>query len=983
MEKDKNNSDEKEIKKSREKFSKELRKDGARNRDEEMKFSKEGRLHVTNEQLQELKKENEKYKKEVEQKIAPLKKEMEEIKEEIEEIKQGWSEETEKEERGETERKKENNEDPEKETRKEKVEVKKTKKEIAKKKEELEKLFSEYEGGKDREKIKKKKKELEELKEKLTKEEIEEKATEEEVSKEEEERKTEEELRQELLDHLESETLGTKNRKILEESRLWGKIKHLGAGIGGAVTLKQIIKRFPDTVPFADVLKTAGGGVVGGAIAGVGLKAGSYAYEAYNESKQFTSFKEELDEKIEEEEKSPEEIIKEKMENMDSEISIIKARIAELNKQKSELKKEGVWFFQKERREVSAKIKEQKKMKEMAEDQFRYSSVELKKRSSEVSVKDLAEELMEKKDEQLREIKSIPGEEINDELLSNLLKTVEEESSETLEKKITEAESGLSGKLKQRNESWAKEVMKSAALCGAIGGVADYVWQTEIIQDGFESLRETIEGFVDSSTEASNLGVELSALTAAAEETTVETLSEISAVETEYVVEQGDSAWSLTEEFLYENWGEEMKEINLSEAQKTYIIDYITTLMEADAESFGLDLAEGETIDHLFAESEHKINFEILFENGELEKILAEATDLSSEEVAEILENNEKIKEFAQNNPETKLTPELIDKITVEEAGLTEEMIAEQVSVTETQLEGMETWLEDLKEGNLNEAHFDFMAGNEKEIWIENLAEVEGVSPEEMEEMIIEGYEETISSEAGEASQELSAEQERIVQDWVERMESEDLNLGQYEALLDSENEVLLEEIAERKNMSTEEIKEIIKERAEVLEEEAGEVIEPVLGTEPEAAAEASGETAAESTGEAEETISESETSSREIYQSEGTLTRQDRWAFFEAFEDRFQNQFGKEVNGILIESDIISVLESGDVTPEELVDWAETEAFEEPIDFGGEHPPKQDVIRIMENLTEEVRNASDSTRYNARRNALKDQIRNLILYGK
>ncbi|MGM0439061.1 MAG: hypothetical protein ACQEP3_01345 [Patescibacteria group bacterium] len=818
----------------------------------------------------------------------------------------------------------------------------------------------------------------------------------------------EEGLPEDLVEHLNKHTFEETNKSILQKG--WKKSRNLMGAIGGALGLKKLATTVPGVSQF---IKTAGtaGAMTGGAIAGVGLKLGSYGLEKWDETKKHKNFKENINEEIESSERSSKEVIENRMADLNTNMGIVKERLNELQREKEEMKEEGVWFFQKERREISAEITQHRKALERAEDQFRYLSVELKEREEGVNVEELAEKLIKDKKEQLKEKMEAGGPHSN--LLKIMLISLEgsenipgNETKEkaNLMKTVKKAETGLMAKLEQENRSMAKEILFSAGLVAAFAGVADYVMELEPVQEKMENISDWISNKIDSlkgepsSSEISEFERMLEKLKITTEENALETVDQIAEKEVSYSIEASDNIWSVTEEFLNDSLGEEFA--SLSEAEQTYVIDHITTTIESNPQSFGIDFAEGETIDHLFASSEHSVDFSPLLD-GELEIALQKAESLSTEEVANILENNEAIREFLSEHKNVKITGETIESITggAEIGELTEEKIAdelildglksESISSTE-QLQNIESWLEDMHNGELSEASFDFMAdtseGGQRELWVKQLAKVEGVSYEEMETMIEDSFADieggAVESTAAEVANEGLTEREKeIVADWVEKIENDSLGESQYETLLDSKHEEMLEEIAKERGSSVEETEELIRERIQEIQEESGEVKTSPLGESREEAEELAEQVAGETEAAETETTSEKTTEVNEgsvetTYEIEGTITRNDRWDFFEAF----QQEFGEE---IFVESDIAELLESGEITPEEFMNWVEDGAFEEPVDFGGEHPPKDVLTRQLENSIERMKEAEDQTVYMGRLRALKMQISRLILYGK
>ena len=813
-----------------------------------------------------------------------------------------------------------------------------------------------------------------------------------------------------LAEHLEKKVYGETNKSILKKS--WKKARNLMGAVGGAVGLKKLVSTVPGV---SEALKSAGirGTMASGAIAGVGLKLGSYGLEAWDETKKYEGFKENLDEEIESIEGSSEEYIKEKMADLNTNISIVEERVKELQRefdhQKEKYKEEKDWFFQKagwlfqeERSALLADIKKHKKVLEVAKNEFRYLSVELKEREPGTDIKNLAKEMVNGKKEQLREMQ---GEDNPHGSLANyLLVTMEGTESKMgdetkqqaeLMKKIEYSETGLKAKLEQENRSVAKEILISAGLVAALAPVAESIIQSEAVQEQFEKIGDWVTERIgdirgSSTAEVNEFKEMIEGVTEFTEKRVLETIDEITEKEINYMIESGDSVWSVTEEFLTEGMGEEFT--SLDEAKKTYVIDHITTAIESSPEEFGLELGEGETIDLLFADSNHTIDFSPLLD-GELEIALQRAESLSTEEVANILENNEKIGEFISDHQQIDLSGETIIELETVAEDLTEEKIAEELIVDELrseslsateQLTSIENWLEDMQDGKLNEAHFDFMAdtseGGQRELWVEQLSRLKGVTYEEMEVILEESFAEisagaeapgaeSVASEAVESSPESFSEE---VAEWKNSIENNSLTAAEYETLLESGNEELIEEIAEKRDSTPEETRQLINERIEEIKQAEGEA----MTSSSEMAAEESAMSAAETVEEEAEEIVESSVE-KEIYQMEGYISPEDRMLFFE----NFRNHFGNEnVNSIY---EIVEALMEDEVSPQEFIDWVEDGAFDKTVAFGTEHPPKEVLVNDLENSINLLNEAEREAVYKGRLRAMRMKIRKYILYGK
>ena len=766
-----------------------------------------------------------------------------------------------------------------------------------------------------------------------------------------------------LAQFLEKETFGEDNKSILKGK--WGRrVRHLAAGVGGAKALKAIIEKVPGiTVPSGAC--SIAGGFVGGAITGVGLKLGHFGVEKWKETQNHANFSEGLESELEGMSKEESiENIEFNMAKLNTNAEILDKRIKELKGEKERIKQEEgfFWFLKEEGRDINNIIKEHEKTLEKTEDQFRYLSVELKDKEDNLNVEELADRLMDMKVEQLKEKIEKGGPHAD--LLKAILISIEgseekigsktKQKSETM-KAVEKSAVGLIAKLEQEGTTMTKEILKSAAFAGVIGGIAGFVTGSEIFEDKLESIKELF----DSGAPEAEIESEIDGITGLMQEEVMEVADEAAGLEISYAIESSDSVWSVTEEFLYDNIAEFE---SLTEAEKTYVIDHITTTIESNPDAFGLELAEGETIDNLLADK-HNINFAPLLD-GQLEEALRQAESLSTEEVANILENNEKIRAFLSDHPNTRIDGNTIKEILSETSEeLTEEKITEELiidgfksesSTSAEQLANIENWLERMKNGELTEASFDFMAdtseGGRRELWVEQLAKIEGVSQSEMEYMLEESYSEIngremVSSVSEEVAEEASQINEKA--SWVESLEEKfqkvkvgDANPEELESLLEEAPEDQIYE----DNYFQDSMAEIYEEKLSNLENvESGEVIS---------------ETAAET------------------YRFEGSITRTDRWQLFQSFTA----EFGEE---ILIESDVTELLEEGEITPEEFVNWIEDGAFDKRLDFGGELPPKKRYVEQLKVTLRLLEEADSQHVYLGARDMVKKQIDRFILFGK
>ena len=776
-----------------------------------------------------------------------------------------------------------------------------------------------------------------------------------------------------LAQFLEKETFGEDNESILKSK--WGRrVRHLAAGVAGAKGLRAIIEKVPGaTIPTG--ASSVVGGFAGGAITGVGLKLGHFGLEKWKETKNHENFSEGLESELEgmSEEESTENI-EFNMARLNTNAEILDKRIKELKDEKDKIKEEEgfFWFLKEEGRDINATIKEHEKTLEKTRDQFRYLSVELKDKEDNLDVESLADKLMDMKVEQLKEKIEEGGPHAD--LLKSMLIAIEgtekkmgartKQKAETM-KAIEKSAVGLRAKLSQEDTSIPQEILKSAAFAGIIGGVTGFVMESELIQDKLQDVVELVRGSeseVDTITKAAPVAeveAEIDGITGLMQEEVMEAVDEAAGMEVSYAIESSDSVWSVTEEFLYDNIAEFE---TLSESEKTYVIDHITTTIESNPDKFGLELASGETIDNLLADK-HTLDFGPLLD-GQLEEALAGAESLSTEEVANILENNEKIRSFMEDHPNVRIDGDTIREILSETSDeLTEEKIAEEIivdglrsesSTPMEQLSNIENWLEQMKNGELNEASFDFMAdtseGGRRELWVEQLAKIEGVSQSEMEYMIEESYseigsQEIASSASQEAAEEISSSSERS--SWLESVEEtfQDLKNG---------------------NASPEELESVLEEAPDDVVYDDNYFQENVAEIYEDKVADLEGV-------KTEEAIPETVT---ETHRVEGKVTSMDKWNLFRSFTA----EFGEE---ILVESDVIELLEEGEITPQEFVDWMEDGAFDKRLDFGGDLHPKKFYVNQLKTTLEILENAENRNLYRGGRRMIRTQIERFILLGK
>jgi hypothetical protein len=110
-------------------------------------------------------------------------------------------------------------------------------------------------------------------------------------------------------------------------------------------------------------------------------------------------------------------------------------------------------------------------------------------------------------------------------------------------------------------------------------------------------------------------------------------------------VQKGDSLWKIIDKQLENQEGY----ADLNEAQKTYVIDALKDKVAADPEKFGLD-----NIDKL--KIGQKIDLSELFQDKQPENLIAGVQDLSEGQMQNILDNNQKLKDWFTANPGEELT---------------------------------------------------------------------------------------------------------------------------------------------------------------------------------------------------------------------------------------------------------------------------------------------------------------------------------------
>jgi len=119
--------------------------------------------------------------------------------------------------------------------------------------------------------------------------------------------------------------------------------------------------------------------------------------------------------------------------------------------------------------------------------------------------------------------------------------------------------------------------------------------------------------------------------------------------------QKGDSIWKMSEDQLEKHYG--AKFTGLEEAQKTYLIDAIKDKIIENPANFGMT-----DIDSLKVGQE--IDFTSVFTNeSEVNKFFEKANDLSDIDKENILSNNQKIEDWAKENPDSKLDSEQVESV--------------------------------------------------------------------------------------------------------------------------------------------------------------------------------------------------------------------------------------------------------------------------------------------------------------------------------
>ncbi len=844
----------------------------------------------------------------------------------------------------------------------------------------------------------------------------------------EEKKETPEGLPENLVEHLQKSTFGESNKTIIEKG--WSKFRKIGASVGGALGLKGAVYSL---VPGAKKFFTSGlmGAGAAGGIAGIGLKLGSYGFEKWEETKKYKSFKDNLVEEIENKDFDGPEIMKEKLTDLETNISIMKERLKELSKEKTILKEDGVWFFQKERRELTAEIKKHKNALTETKDQARYLSVEIKKEEG-MDLESLADSLIESEKSQLEAL--IDNGDSHGDLLKNLLANMEyneEDERDSLLGKIKGAETGLRAKLKQEGRSMTAEILTSAATVAALGVAVDYALSLDSVQSGIEKIKTWFAENVDIDIEMPNFiaeketGVdnkekiqkaiereggimenlpehqldkefklaeenpfdnlaegklkELEGLTEelsrSGEEAVLEVVDEIAEKQAKYAIESGDNIWSLSEEFLTDNW----KGFDeLTNSKQTYLIDYITKAVESDPEAFGLNLSEQETVNNIFAESGHKLDFGPLLD-GSLDTVLENAEGLTTEEIAEALENNEALQEIIKES-DLKLTPDQIsESLSMEE--VTEEKVAElakenplsnlKKGITEIPYSEGELTMEveaDNISFSLNGTEFaeGTFSENGQSISIEANKQIDldytkayNSARINLQELLY-GEDTQIMMEELKSESSTSAEQVANMEEWLTRLKNGELSEGSFDFIRGSQKEEWIEQLSKIEGVSYEEMEEMIEDGLEEISEKTSEAM----------------------TGASEE-ATETLEQEMEGYVLEGDIDIMDRLDFY----DSFTNNFNIRVDTT---TEITEALVNGEISPEEFVSWLETDAFEREVVFDGtENPPRENLEKRLSLLVEKIKTALEensgerNTLLESARKEARKQIDQMMLYGK
>ncbi len=807
-------------------------------------------------------------------------------------------------------------------------------------------------------------------------------------------------LPEDLAEYLEEKTFGEKNKSVLKKALM--KSRGLGAALGGALGLKWIATKTPY---LGEVIKGTGkvGTGIGGAIAGVGLKAGSYAIEWRDERKKYREVRDELNYEINDSQEKPGEVIKERMKDLDTDIAIVEGKLEKLREEKKKLKEDGVWFFQRERREMSTEIKKHIKVLESARDEFRYLSVEMKRREPEVDVIDLTNHLLEERKNQLEKLASKGGPHAA--LLKEMLAELDKESSNEWHKtakKIKGAETGLKAKLRQENRSMAKEILISAGALSVLSVAFEYALEAEPVQDKINEVSEwfsermsspeRVPGPIEPGSEelmgefSSELDKEV--FERVSEPASEELMGEFSS-ELDKGVFKGVSE-PASEELMGEFSSELDKEI-ISEGEK--MIEETLEEINSDLFRISAEAAEMETV--YTAESGDSVwslSEDFLSEN------LDSFNELSSEDKNYILDH---IRRVVEQDPSR--------------FGLDPGQSIDQIAIGQ-------------------EIDFTYLLEGELEVALEK---VEGLAETvvEAEEAIAEAPEATkpeaveVSDPIAEAAEvevesSINTQNEAEIEDWLARMHKDEIGPVGYEQVLADQEWV--EFLAEKEGVGIEEMEELLKEKRSAAQEAIKSGSEELLR---ESAVEAGTETALE-TGEVAESVAEMNQNLDKVKSGEMTgeefleELHSEKWKeevlsdptvgdyFYEGlveeferdlqrivpetgpyeisysgeitpflrqqFAENFNSYFGTEISSVLPEGDIVDMLKTGEISTGEFLDWMES-SFD-GFKMGETVARREDLLRALETYLEMAKNPSSREVYRSMTRALEMRVRSFLV---
>ena len=122
-------------------------------------------------------------------------------------------------------------------------------------------------------------------------------------------------------------------------------------------------------------------------------------------------------------------------------------------------------------------------------------------------------------------------------------------------------------------------------------------------------------------------------------------------------IKSGSSVWATTENYLQENLGSRFSD--LSEGQRTYLIDQIKDKIAENPAKFGLEGVKN--IDSV--QAGQVIDFSSIVEDGLFKTVFETSENLSQEAIDSVVKNNEVIAEWVNQNPGQSLTTEKVNEI--------------------------------------------------------------------------------------------------------------------------------------------------------------------------------------------------------------------------------------------------------------------------------------------------------------------------------